>query len=118
MQQGQRKVSSRLPARVGFVAATSLFVAAVTYMLVVAYGVARVGFDEPITDPILGVMEVLQGKVPLARLNWLPGGKSVWHTQIVTLKFACQYTPGQCLVRWSVSISKTPTREHASLPTG
>jgi hypothetical protein len=45
--------------RLGFLAAVGLAMIGVAYAIVVAVGVARAGFSEPITDPVLAVMEII-----------------------------------------------------------
>ncbi|NGX15584.1 hypothetical protein [Wenzhouxiangella sp. XN24] len=45
--------------RIGYLASTGLFVVGSAYIAVVAYGISRAGFDDPIVDPTLAVMESL-----------------------------------------------------------
>lgn len=46
-------------ARVGFVSATGVCLTGIVYFVVVAFGVSEAGLSDPITDPVLAVMEVL-----------------------------------------------------------
>ena len=45
--------------RVGYLSSFGLFVVGVAYVVVVAFGIFEAGFDDPIVDPILAVMEAL-----------------------------------------------------------
>lgn len=45
--------------RVGYFASIGLFVVGVAYIVVVAFGISQSGFDDPIEDPTLLVMEAL-----------------------------------------------------------
>lgn len=44
---------------IGYVASIGLFGVGVAYVVVVAHGISQAGFDDPIVDPTLAVMEVL-----------------------------------------------------------
>ncbi|PMB27213.1 hypothetical protein CEN47_15195 [Fischerella thermalis CCMEE 5319] len=44
---------------IGYVSSIGLFVVGVAYVVVVALGISQVGFDDPIVDPTLAVMEAL-----------------------------------------------------------
>jgi hypothetical protein len=45
--------------RVGYLSSIGLFVVGVAYVVVVAFGIFQAGFDDPIVDPTLAVMEAL-----------------------------------------------------------
>ena len=45
--------------RVGYLSSFGLFVVSVAYVVVVAFSIFEAGFDDPIVDPILAVMEAL-----------------------------------------------------------
>jgi hypothetical protein len=45
--------------RVGYLSSIGLFVVGVVYVVVVAFGISRAGFEDPIVDPTLAVMEAL-----------------------------------------------------------
>jgi hypothetical protein len=45
--------------RIGYLSSIGVFVVGVAYAVVVAFGVSRAGFDDPIADPTLSVMEAL-----------------------------------------------------------
>jgi len=45
--------------RIGYLSSIGLFVVGVAYVVVVAVGISQTGFEDPIVDPILGVMEAL-----------------------------------------------------------
>ncbi|TDT36534.1 hypothetical protein DES49_3098 [Halospina denitrificans] len=45
--------------RVGYLSSIGLFVVGVAYVVVVAFGISQAGFDDPIVDPTLSVMEAL-----------------------------------------------------------
>lgn len=45
--------------RVGYLSSIGLFVVGAVYMVVVAFGISQAGFDDPIVDPTLAVMEAL-----------------------------------------------------------
>lgn len=44
---------------VGYLSSIGLFVVGVAYVVVVAFGISQAGFDDPIVDPTLAVMEAL-----------------------------------------------------------
>lgn len=48
-----------LPRRVGHLSSLGLALVGIAYAVVVGFGISRAGFDDPIVDPILAVMEVL-----------------------------------------------------------
>lgn len=45
--------------RVGFISAAGLCLVGIVYIVVVAFGVSEAGLNDPITDPVLAIMEVL-----------------------------------------------------------
>jgi hypothetical protein len=45
--------------RIGYLSSIGLFVVGVAYVVVVAFGISQAGFDDPIVDPTLAVMEAL-----------------------------------------------------------
>ncbi|SNY43150.1 hypothetical protein SAMN06297280_0540 [Arsukibacterium tuosuense] len=45
--------------RVGYLSSIGLFVVGVAYVVVIAFGISQAGFDQPIVDPTLSVMEAL-----------------------------------------------------------
>ncbi len=45
--------------RLGFLASLGLVIVGVVYASVVVFGISQVGFDKPITDPILALMEAI-----------------------------------------------------------
>lgn len=45
--------------RVGYLSSIGLFIMGIAYMVVVAFGISQAGFDDPIVDPTLAVMEAL-----------------------------------------------------------
>ncbi|MHC9511955.1 hypothetical protein [Kangiella sp. M94] len=45
--------------RVGYLSSIGLFVVGVVYVVVVAFGISQAGFEDPIVDPSLAVMEAL-----------------------------------------------------------
>lgn len=45
--------------RIGYLSSIGLFVVGVAYVVVVVFGIFQAGFDEPIVDPTLAVMEAL-----------------------------------------------------------
>lgn len=45
--------------RVGYFSSIGLFVVGVAYVVVVAFGIFQAGFDDPIVDPTLAMMEAL-----------------------------------------------------------
>ena len=49
----------RLTQRLGFISSAGLLLVGIGYAIVVAVGIAQSGLDDPIVDPILGVMEVI-----------------------------------------------------------
>ena len=54
-----REVGEVNARRVGSWAATALGTLGIAYLVVVGVGIAQVGSDEPIVDPVLAIMEVL-----------------------------------------------------------
>jgi len=54
--------------RLGFVSATAFAIIGVVYAAVVCFGIAHAGFDEPIVDPLLRIMEILT--LTSAPLEW------------------------------------------------
>jgi len=48
-----------LPDRIGYLSSIGLFAVGMAYVVVVAFGIAQAGFDDPIVDPTLAVMEAL-----------------------------------------------------------
>lgn len=45
--------------RIGYVSSIGLFVVGAAYLVVVAFGIFQAGFNDPIVDPILGMMQAL-----------------------------------------------------------
>lgn len=45
--------------RIGYLSSSGLFVVGLAYAVIVAFGMSQAGFDDPIVDPTLAVMEAL-----------------------------------------------------------
>ncbi len=49
----------RMTNRIGHLSSYGLFLIGALYVVVVAVGIYKAGFDDPITDPILAIMEII-----------------------------------------------------------
>lgn len=73
--------------RLGMVSAFSLFIIGVAYLVVVTFGIYKTGLEEPITGPILSLMELLTLlSAPVLVTVWVainattPSERKIWST--------------------------------------